>query len=193
MVLFRSIDRSELPSAQYFFISGQFLPAIYQTRFDLPASVESIRFNFLILIKILDNMKKAFATLGLRSFVAVFFVLGGLFLTPNRAGAQSYNWKTGPEALSELNNQVDQFSIQLSGQTPGTPAYNNSLAHLHYYKEISSEIEGGAAVDQAALNSLSIFDVTVSSFKANAETTDVTVTKTMVQTLYADAVVILTN
>ena len=91
-------------------------------------------------------MNLTFAKKGLMSFVTVFFLLGGLLLTAERAQAQGANWMAESDALVALDQSVHQYLNAQGTQTPGTPAWIDSDRHIKYYKIIMSYISNGLNV-----------------------------------------------
>lgn len=131
-------------------------------------------------------MKGTFFNFKLRSIVAMFFLLGGLFFSANRAEAQSFNWMTEPQATAQLNTEIDQMSLDIQGFVPGSPQYDNLLNHITYYKLILESIESGTIVETAVNESLGHVN---DQFNAG----DQFLSKNQLVVLFNDAVILLTN
>lgn len=126
---------------------------------------------------------------GLRLFTAVV-LFGAWLFSGTRAdaqvlGTQKLNWKTEAEALTVLEAKINLVATTMDSQTPGTPAYQDSEAHVSYYKAIYSLITGGSSVPESTINGLGYATLSVLDFDPTAES---------IRTqLYNEAVVILTN
>lgn len=68
--------------------------------------------------------------------------------------ADNLDWKTAPEAMQILNDQINQLDVQIAGLTPGTPAYQDVFNHLTYYKLIYVSLEDGVSVGEAVNGNL---------------------------------------
>jgi hypothetical protein len=99
-------------------------------------------------------MKRTFFQPKLRTLVAMFFLLGGMFFSANRAEAQSFNWMTQQEALVQLSAEIEQMSLDIQNFVPGSTQYKNLANHLTYYKLITVAIEEGKIVEVAVNDSL---------------------------------------
>lgn len=130
-------------------------------------------------------MKKVFSTIGRPSLLAVFFLLGGLLLTANRAEAQSYNWMTESQALSTLEAEIDQLAIDITNFTPGSTPYKAMANKIHYYKLIHGSVQTGMAVPQAV-------EVNLGKVNDQFDTTAAMLSKNALVQLYNDAVILLT-
>jgi len=109
-----------------------------------------------------------------------------------RADAQvlsnkSNDWKTESEALDKLDSELLQLAAVLNGQTPGTPNYLDTDAHVDYYKNIYNLIEQGKSVAEAVQVALGYVDTTWLGFDYSPQ---VLSAKTQ---WYNDALAILTN
>jgi len=98
-------------------------------------------------------MNFTFAKKGLMSFVTVFFLLGGLLLTAERAQAQGANWMVESEALVALDNSIHLYLTAQGNQAPGTPAWTDSDRHVKYYKLIMLNINSGLNVETSVRES----------------------------------------
>lgn len=136
-------------------------------------------------------MKRTFANRSLMSLLAGFFLFGFLLLSGNRAEAQTYNWMQSNEAKQVLLTEVNNVYGNLQQMTPGTQAYNDALAHAIYYRMIYRKIDQGDTVEQSAIQALNVFSTTP-GVGTGAFVADITVTKALKQTLYNDAVGLLT-
>lgn len=72
----------------------------------------------------------------------------------------SQSWKTESEALTELDAELLQMAAALNGQTPGTPAYQDTESRIDYYKTIYFFIEQGKSVAEAIQLALGYVDTT---------------------------------
>lgn len=131
-------------------------------------------------------MKGTFFQFKLRTLVAMFFLLGGLFLSANRAEAQTFNWMTESQAVSQLNAEVEQLSLDIQNFVPGSTQYKNISNHLTYYKLIMVSIETGATVPVAVNDNLGHVN---DQFDAG----DKLLPKDVLVGLFNDAVDLLTN
>lgn len=135
-------------------------------------------------------MKKTFLKPNLRLLVSGLFVLGALLFCNVQAnaqvlGAEHLDWKSSTEAVQVLETTIVQLDGQLLVLTPGTPAHENVLNHMTYYKLIHGSLEDGASVAEAVANNL--HSVGLSTTDDNPQTqADYTL-------LYEDAVALLTN
>lgn len=130
-------------------------------------------------------MKKAFSTIGRRSLLAVFFLLGGLLLTANRLQAQTYNWMTESQALSTLEAEIDQLALDITNYTPGSTPYKNIANHIYYYKIIHGAVQTGMPVPQAVEENLA-------RVNDQFNTTSAMLPKNTLVQLHTDAVTLLT-
>lgn len=101
---------------------------------------------------------------GLRLFTAVLVFSAWLFSVAS-ADAQvvtnvAYNWKSGFEAINDLEISLVQLEANLNAQTPGSPAYFDAEARLTYYKLIHDFIEQGNSVEEAIKLALGYVDTT---------------------------------
>ncbi len=87
------------------------------------------------------------------SFVTVFFLLGGLLLTAERAQAQGANWMAESDALVALDQSINLYLNAQGNQTPGTPAWTDSDRHVKYYKLIMLNINSGLNVETSVRES----------------------------------------
>lgn len=142
-------------------------------------------------------MKRTFAKRGFQSLLAMFFLVGGLFvMTANRVEAQStlsapanQTWKAPADAMNTLSAAVNQQHAAMSANPVGSNNYNNALAHAVYYKQIMALIDQGVAVGDAvtqARNGLSGIGRTDDEFQG------IHFTKPLLNQLYADAKALLT-
>lgn len=131
-------------------------------------------------------MKRTFFQLKLRTLVAMFFLLGGLFFSANRAEAQSFNWKNESQAMSTLSSEIEQMSLDIQNFVPGSTQYKNLYNHLSYYKLIAVSIEEGNTVEPAVNSSL--LHVNDQFDAANK-----LLPKNVLAALFNDAVTLLTN
>ncbi len=104
-------------------------------------------------------MKKTFVKLNLKSLLPALLVFGSLLFLDIRANAQTLSpqnldWKTAVEAMPILEDQIVQLDGQLSGLIIGSPAYENVLNHMTFYKLIYSALEDGVAVPDAVYNNI---------------------------------------
>lgn len=136
-------------------------------------------------------MKRTFAKRSLISLVAGFFLFGLLMLSANRTDAQTYNWKPAGEAQSTLMTEVSNLHGVLKGQTPGTPAYLNTLTHVYYYKAIYNRLNNGMDVPNAVRNGLEIFVSNVVKADVVDAVSDVTVTAQQKTSLFDEAAALL--
>lgn len=136
-------------------------------------------------------MKRTFAS-GLKTLIALFVLLAGLFLTANRAeaqtlsGQQNYNWKTASEVESIAKSQVE-FWHQQGPYSPGTTNYFNQMRHAAYFKSVILRIAEGSTVAQAVEQSLSAA-ATVGGEKEAAFTS-----KTVLNAVKQEAIELFTN
>lgn len=144
-------------------------------------------------------MKKSMANQGLRWLVAAFVLVGVWMFSATETKAQTQstdivlmnqsqnlNWLTETEAMGVLENLVATLANTLSTLTPGTPAYNDALNHLTYYKLIYNDIENGSSTMLATNTNL--FNVT----SENGITRDDTAASVNLNQLYQDALALLT-
>lgn len=101
---------------------------------------------------------------GLRLFSAVLVFSAWLFSVAS-ADAQvatnvAYNWKSGAEAMNDLEISLVQLEANLNAQTPGSPAYLDAEARLAYHKLIYEFIEQGKSVEEAVKLALAYVDTT---------------------------------
>ena len=122
----------------------------------------------------------------LRTLVAMFFLLGGLFFSANRAEAQSFNWKSESQAMSTLSSEIEQMSLDIQNFVPGSTQYKNLYNHLHYYKLISVSLEEGSTVEPAVNSSLLQVNSQFDAFSKMLP-------KNVLAALFDDAVTLLTN
>ena len=110
-------------------------------------------------------MKRTFAKWSLQSLVAMCLVVAGLFFSADAKAqgallqGQAYstngiNFLTEQDAIPVLKNKVESLSVTFLYQTPGTPAYNDTLRRLAYYKKIMENISNGTDVAGSLVNSL---------------------------------------
>jgi len=132
------------------------------------------------------NMKGTFFNLKLRSLVAMFFLLGGLFFATNSAKAQSFNWLGETQAVTQLSADIDQMSLDIQNFVPGSSQYKNLQNHIYYYKLVMVTIEGGTTVEVSVNEQLG--HVNDQFNEANKF-----LSKTTLVGLYNDIVLILTN
>lgn len=137
-------------------------------------------------------MKRTFAS-GLKSLIALFVLLAGLFLTANRAeaqtslsGQQNYNWKTSSAVEGIAKQQVD-FWHQQGPYSPGTTGYYNQMRHAAYFKAVMNSLAEGNSVAQAVQQSLSAA-ATVGGEKEAAFTS-----KTVLNAIKTEAIELFTN
>ena len=131
-------------------------------------------------------MKGTFFQLKLRSLVAMFFLLGGLFFATNSAEAQSFNWMTESQAVTALTAEVEQMSLDIQNFVPGSTQYKNLINHMAYYKLILVSVESGVIVETAVNENLGHVNDQYNASK------DLLPKNTLVG-LFNDAVVLLTN
>jgi hypothetical protein len=142
-------------------------------------------------------MKRTFATKGLMSLVAGFFLFGFLLLAA-RAEAQTQNWMSPAQAETELTGKINDLYDDVSQGVPGTPVYNDALTHFLYYRVILFKIQEGSSVPDAVDNGLDFFNGNLAgggNFKAAPpaqELGNITLTKGDLQNLRNDAVDLLT-
>jgi hypothetical protein len=130
-------------------------------------------------------MKRTYFKFTLRTLVAMFFLLGGMFFA-NRAEAQSYNWLNESEAVNKLNTEIDQLALDIQNFVPGSTPYKNMANQIHYYKLIMLELEGGLNTESSASTALP---------KVNNQfgSENQMLSKTALTNLYNGAVVLLTE
>lgn len=109
-------------------------------------------------------MKLTMARHGLRLFTAVLVFSAWLFSVAG-AGAQvstnvARDWKSGSEAINDLEISLVQLEADLNAQTPGSPAYLEVEAKIDYYKMIYLFIEEGKSVEEAIKLALAYPDTT---------------------------------
>lgn len=144
-------------------------------------------------------MKRTFAKRGFMSLVAGFFLFGVLMLTTVRAQAQSgatpHNWIGSDQATLKLEQEVTSLYTQLSALQPGTPNYNNKLAHALYYRVIRREVKQGTFVMSAVDTALEFVSNPGGSF-ASADGSglfdDITVDAALKQQMKNNAINLLT-
>ena len=141
-------------------------------------------------------MKRIFAKLKLMSFLTGFFLFG-LMLTANRSAAQA-NWMPPAEAQQVLLTELDDLNVIMANNGTGTPVHIDALLHAYYYKEIYTRLDEGKTTEDAAKNALSIFTdsyLVGQTLKAADSMTDNQTlgTKTLLDTLFNDAVALLTQ
>lgn len=100
----------------------------------------------------------------LRLFSAVLVFSAWLFSVAS-ADAQvatnvAYNWKSGTEAMNDLEISLVQLEADLNAQIPGSPDYLNTEARIDYYKMIHFFIEEGKSVEEAIMLALGYVDTT---------------------------------
>lgn len=109
-------------------------------------------------------MKLTMAKHRLRLFSAVLVFSAWLFSVAS-ADAQvatnvAYNWKSGTEAMNDLEISLVQLEADLNAQIPGSPDYLNTEARIDYYKMIHFFIEEGKSVEEAIMLALGYVDTT---------------------------------
>lgn len=104
-------------------------------------------------------MKRTFAS-GLRTLIALFVLLAGLFLTANRMEAQStlpgqqnINWQSAAAVTATAKAQVE-FWHQQGPYSPGTTNYFNQMRHAAYFKSVINYLAEGSTVATAVEQSL---------------------------------------
>ena len=135
------------------------------------------------LIFFVTIMKRTF--FKLRTLVAMFFLLGGMFFAANRAEAQSFNWMAESQALTQLSTEIDQLGLDLQNFVPGSTQYKNTLNHIAYYKLITASIGQGNNVETAVNAALPHVNDQFSEFNK-------LLSKNALVVLFNDAVVLLT-
>ncbi|MBL7827194.1 MAG: hypothetical protein JNJ57_11215 [Saprospiraceae bacterium] len=130
-------------------------------------------------------MKRTFFKRNLRSIVATVILLCGLFLSVNRAEAQSYNWVSESIATTKVAEQLDQLSLDIQNFVPGSTPYKNMENQIAYYKLIAVALEDGLPTGTAVSESLPKVNDRFNSTKDF-------VTKVKLQELFDGAVVLLT-
>lgn len=146
--------------------------------------IVSLNINF-------TNMKRTFAS-GLKTLIALFVLLAGLFLSVNSAeaqtisGQQNYNWKSASEVESIAKNQV-QFWHNQGPYSPGTTNYYNQMRHAAYFKSVINFLAEGSTVAQAVNNALPAA-ATVGGEKEGAFTS-----KTVLNAVKQEAIELFTN
>ena len=131
-------------------------------------------------------MKRTFFKIKLRTLVAMFFLLGAMFFSANRAEAQSYNWLNESAALNALNVEIEQMALDIQNFVPGSTPYKNLANHINYYKLILVSIETGTNVETAVNTSLP-------AVNNNFASENQMLSKSALTTLFNDAVVLLTE
>jgi hypothetical protein len=131
-------------------------------------------------------MKGTFFPLKMRSLVAMFFFLGALFFSANRAEAQTFNWMNETQAMSQLAAEVDQLSLDIQNFVPGSTPYKDALNHMSYYKLIQVDIEAGSTVESAVNESLL-------HINDQFDAANKFLSKATLAALFDDAVILLTN
>jgi len=135
-------------------------------------------------------MKKTLVKLNLRSLLPALLVFGSLLFFDVRANAQTLSpqnldWKTAVEAMQILETQIVQIDGQLPGLIPGTPAYEDAINHMTYYKLIFGALEDGVSVAEAVVNNLYAVEL--------SQTDDNPQSQANYSLLLGDAVALLTN
>ena len=131
-------------------------------------------------------MKGTFFNFKLRTLVAMFFILGGMLFSANRAEAQAFNWMNESQAMTQLTTEIEQLSLDLGNFVPGSTQYKNLYNHLNYYKLITVALEEGMSTADATNSSLPHVN---DQFDAMSKFLG----KQALDLLYADAVTLLTN
>ncbi|MCC6281382.1 MAG: hypothetical protein IT262_12310 [Saprospiraceae bacterium] len=101
--------------------------------------------------------------------------------------AQSFSWKSAPEAINLLKSQVEMLNQQIPGITEGTPLYDNTIRRISYFKAIIQEINRGATVAESL--ELSLPAAATLGFSKEATYTS----KIVLRALREEARVTLTN
>ncbi|HOY06765.1 MAG TPA: hypothetical protein PLO67_15255 [Saprospiraceae bacterium] len=123
-------------------------------------------------------------------------LLAGMLLLANRSyaqapgtepQAQSYAWKSAPEAIALLKSQVEMLNQQIPGITEGTPLYDNTIRRVAYFKAIIQELARGATVAESL--ELSLPAAATLGFSKEATYTS----KIVLRALKEEARVTLTN
>ncbi|MFN9108633.1 MAG: hypothetical protein ACK5XN_00940 [Bacteroidota bacterium] len=194
------------PFTQYF--TGICLTALYSRevamswlRACVPSSLLSLdilnvnKFFHLIVSLIINfiNMKKTFA-FGLRTLVALFVLLSGLFVASEATAQSSLNgsvasttsWLATSDAITVAEAQVAFYHSQ-GPFAPGTSNYNNWLRHAAFYKSIVTKLNEQMSVEEAINQSL-IQVATVGGEREAAFTS-----KEVLQSFKQEAVELLSN
>jgi uncharacterized membrane protein (GlpM family) len=139
-----------------------------------------------------SNMKRTFAS-GLKTLIALFVLLTGLFFAVNRveaqtslSGQQNYNWKTVSEVTGIAKTTVEFWHTQ-GPFSPGTANYYNQMRHAAFYKSVMNQLAEGASVSTAVNQSLSSA-ATVGGEKEAAFTS-----KTVLNAIRQEAIELFTN
>jgi hypothetical protein len=138
-------------------------------------------------------MKKTFAK-GFKSLIAVFVLVASLFLTANRAEAQSLNgssstqsinWKTDVAAKDAAIEQV-LFWNQQGPYAPNTSQANNQVRHQYFYKSVYRLIEEGKTVPAAV-------DAALAMLTLDTQPASTVATKQIVEAMRQEAIEILAD
>ncbi len=146
--------------------------------------IVSLNINF-------TNMKRTFAS-GLKTLIALFVLLAGLFLTATSAeaqtlsGQQNYNWKSASAVESIAKQQVAFWHAQ-GPYSPGTSNYYNQMRHAAYFKAVVNSLAEGNSVTLAVETSLSAA-ATVGGEKEAAFTS-----KTVLNAIKTEAIELFAN
>ena len=129
-----------------------------------------------------------------RIFLSIIFLV--LCAGSNQLGAQSiqqkanadaFNWKSGPDASALLLSQVEVLNQQLPGLTEGTSLYDNTLRRIAYFKAIVVEISRGGSVAESL--DLAIPAAATLGFSKEASYTP----KITLRALHTETRILLTN
>ncbi|MBU6341713.1 MAG: hypothetical protein KGS48_09490 [Bacteroidetes bacterium] len=143
-------------------------------------------------------MKKMFAKRSFQALAAMFFLVCGLLLTANSAGAQTLsgsqsnlNWVNSAEAQTLLESKVTTLTNLLGQQIPGSQLYNDNSVRIVYFKNVYRFISEGDAVP-ASVPRTTLY-MGSRGVQGDANTTGLNVTKYLLTAIEAEATDLLSN
>ncbi|MEI7587779.1 hypothetical protein [Runella sp.] len=142
-------------------------------------------------------MKRTFAKRSFQALAAMFFLVSGLFLTANNAGAQTLNgqsnlnWVGSADAQTLLGTQVQSLSTLVGTQIPGSQLYNDINVRIVYYKNVYRFISEGDAVSVAVPRTTLYMGA--HGVQGDANATGLNVSKSLLATIEAEATDLLSN
>jgi hypothetical protein len=142
-------------------------------------------------------MKRTFAKRSFQALAAMFFLVSGLLLTANSAGAQSLtgqsnlNWVGSAEAQTMLGTQVQSLTTLVGQQIPGSQLYNDISVRILYYKNVYRFINEGNAVS-AAVPRTTLY-MGAHGVQGDANTVGLNVSKSLLATIETEATDLLSN
>jgi len=142
-------------------------------------------------------MKRTFAKRSFQALAAMFFLVSGLFLTANNAGAQTLNgqsnlnWVGTADAQTLLGTQVQSLSTLVEQQIPGSQPYNDISVRIVYYKNVYRFISEGEAVSTSVPRTTVYMGA--HGVQGDSNTTGLNLSKSLLTTIENEATDLLSN